>query len=82
MTCREFVDFLMTYLDGELEGEPLRVFEAHLRGCEDCVAYMKSYEETIVLERCACEDEDGPVPEDVPPQLVEAILAARKALVN
>jgi anti-sigma factor RsiW len=80
MTCREFVDFLMSYLDGELEAEPRRVFEEHLQGCPTCVEYMESYKQAVELGRCACQDEEGPPPEDVPPQLVDAILAARKAL--
>jgi len=80
MNCREFVDFLMSYLDGELESEPRRVFESHLNGCPACVSYMKAYEKTVELGRCACKDEAGPVPADVPDDLVAAILEARKAL--
>ncbi len=78
MTCREFVDFLMAYLDEELDESVRSVFEAHLGGCSKCVAYMQSYQKTVELGRCACETDDAPVPADAPSELVQAILAARK----
>lgn len=79
MTCREFVEFLMAYLEGELDGEALEIFERHLCSCAGCVSYMKSYKQTVEMGRCVCKEENGPVPEDAPRELVEAILAARKA---
>jgi anti-sigma factor RsiW len=79
MNCREFVDFLMSYLDGELDETVRAVFDAHLGGCRACRAYMDDYVKTIELERSACADAEGPVPEDVPAELVRAILEARRA---
>ena len=77
MTCRELVDFLMQYLDAELPEGPLSVFERHLGECPPCQAYLDTYRETIRVSRLACESDQSPVPEDVPDQLVAAILAAR-----
>jgi anti-sigma factor RsiW len=74
MTCREVVEYLMAYLDGELPEAERLVFEEHLAECPDCVHYLETYRETVRLGRDACRGEDGPVPED----LVRAILAARK----
>jgi anti-sigma factor RsiW len=79
MNCREFVDFLMSYLDGELDAEAHRVFESHLDGCPPCLAYLEDYKKTVELGKCACKDGTGPVPEDAPDDLVAAILEARKA---
>ena len=76
MTCREFVDFLMSYLDDELEHERRRVFEGHMDACPSCHDYLTTYEDTIRLGKLACDDQGGP-PEDVPEKLIEAILAAR-----
>jgi len=73
MTCREVTDFLLDYLEGELSGEVLRVFEAHLAGCEACVAYLASYRRAVRLGASAFRDEAG----KAPPELVEAILAAK-----
>ena len=77
MTCREFVDFLMSYLDGDLDAEPRRVFEEHLDMCPPCVTFMDTYRDTIRLGKLACREDDGPVPEEAPEELVRAILAAR-----
>ena len=62
MTCREFIDFLMEYLSGELSARERAEFERHLADCPDCSAYLRSYEETIKLGKAAFADPDAPVP--------------------
>lgn len=79
MTCREFVDFLMEYLDGNLPGPERECFEEHLAECPDCVAYLATYRETIRLGKAACAEENEALPPEVPNELVQAILAARSA---
>ena len=76
MNCREFVDFLMDYLDDSLSGGQRSVFEGHMNECPTCVTYLDTYKETVRLGKL-CADPEGPVPEDVPERLVAAILAAR-----
>jgi anti-sigma factor RsiW len=78
LTCRELVDFLMSYLDDELPDPERRAFDAHLAVCEDCVSYLRSYEATVRLERRAFEAPEAPIPDDVPEELVAAILASRR----
>jgi anti-sigma factor RsiW len=75
MTCREFLDFLWAYLSFEVTDEQRAEFEYHLSGCPSCVAYMKSYQQTIALGKSAFDPTDEPLPADVPEELVEAILA-------
>ena len=77
MTCQEILDFLMMYLDGELPPEEAAQFEQHLGVCPACIEYLKTYQETIRLERAACAEDDAPC-KDVPEELVRAILAARR----
>ena len=77
MTCQELTEFIMDYRSGGLTREERAEFEAHLANCADCVRYLKSYEETIRLARGAVLNPDEPIPEDVPEELVRAILAAR-----
>ena len=36
MTCREYKDVMMAYLDGELENEQIKQFQAHLKDCPEC----------------------------------------------
>jgi anti-sigma factor RsiW len=78
LTCREFVEFLATYLSGELSAGRLAVFNAHLATCPPCVSYAKTYAEAVRLGKAAARD-DEPAPADVPEALIRAILAARQA---
>ena len=78
MTCRELVDFLGMYLEGALSDEVRRRFEQHVAACPECAAYLETYRATVKLTKDAFRDPDGPVPADVPQDLVKAILAARR----
>ncbi len=79
MTCKEFVDFLMAYLDEDLPALARTTFEGHLDDCPPCKLSLDSYRETVELGRGVCASGDDPVPDDVPEALVQAILAARRA---
>ena len=78
LTCKEFVDFLMAYLDAELPEAQRSTFEGHMVDCPPCKVYLDTYRETVELGRGVCARDDDPLPEDVPDALVAAILAARK----
>ena len=71
ITCREFVEFVGGYYDGELPGARRRLFEAHLAECQKCRDYLKAYRATIRLARDAMSDLDE---QAIPEELVEAIL--------
>jgi len=76
ISCQELIDFLDRYVDGELPA-PIKVkFEEHLDVCEACVEYLHSYRETIRLAADAWQDEELAI-EDVPRELIDAILAVR-----
>lgn len=72
MTCREVIGFLMDYVDGLLPVKVRGEFEKHLSVCDSCVAYLRTYELSIRMEKAAA-IEEVPVPED----LVKAIVASR-----
>jgi anti-sigma factor RsiW len=77
VTCRDFVDFLIEYFSGELgEGERTE-FERHLAECPACVAYLDTYRRTIQLLKAAYVHPEDRVPDEVPEDLVRAIVAAR-----
>jgi anti-sigma factor RsiW len=78
VTCREFADFMMDYLSGEIAPESRIRFDDHLAHCSNCEKYLRGYEETVRLGKRAFEDERATLPDDVPQQLVDAILAARR----
>jgi anti-sigma factor RsiW len=78
MTCRELVEFLMDYLDGQLSEPERMCFEEHLEECPDCVAYLATYQEAIRLGREAFTAGDDALPPDAPEDLVRAVLLARR----
>ncbi len=78
MTCRELTEFLIDYVDGSLAPAERAAFDAHLGECPDCVTYLRNYEETIRLGKDLCKDEHDAIAEDVPEELVQAIVAARR----
>jgi anti-sigma factor (TIGR02949 family) len=77
MNCKEFIDFLMDYLGGELPAEARSCFEEHLHECPQCVDYVDMYKQAVQLGRAVCCREEEDVPPEVPEDLVRAILAAR-----
>ena len=74
--CRELIEFLAAYLDDELAPEERAAFETHLSACPDCVDYLATYRETIHLGKQAFAAEPE-LMEEVPAELVDAIVAAR-----
>ena len=79
MTCQELIEFLMDYLDGQLASGEKRRFDEHLGICAECTAYLASYRETVRLGKMICQPNRSDLPDDIPEDLVAAILAARRA---
>jgi anti-sigma factor RsiW len=77
LTCRELIGFLVEYTSGALSPAERARFEEHLAVCPSCVAYLRQYETAVRLGRRAFADGDGD-PEEAPPELVRAVLDARK----
>lgn len=77
MTCQELADYLMQYIDGELPEAQRASLASHLDLCPPCLAYLHSYRQAVELGQKLCADSAGPIPDDVPEELVQAILTAR-----
>lgn len=73
MTCREVLDFLMAYLDNEVDSMTRVAFEHHLSICRCCRDYLRNYQDTVRLSRDAFRDAEQA---QVPEELVRAILRA------
>ncbi len=43
MTCHNYKDLMMGYLDNELTDEQRRQFEEHLAGCSECTDELKEF---------------------------------------
>jgi len=78
MTCRQFADFMHDYLTGHLPADVLAAFDDHVAVCANCVRYLAQYRDAIAFGRAAFADPDATIPDDVPDDLVTAILAARE----
>jgi anti-sigma factor RsiW len=79
MICSDLITtFLMDYVDGTLPPDTLADFEHHLDVCASCVAYLRTYRETIAMAAVA-----GTAPrmdvQDVPEELVKVILQVRSS---
>ena len=51
LTCERVVGFIADYLTGALDPETTAAFEVHLRGCDDCVAFLNTYQRTVAAVR-------------------------------
>jgi len=60
MTCHDYKDLLMGYLDNELSDEQRRRFEAHLSECPECAGELKEFQKlkAITDEVTLVEPED------------------------
>lgn len=77
LPCSEIIGFLDDYLSGEQTAAVRAEFEKHLAVCPPCVDYLKSYQQTVSLARDTAQSPDAR--QAVPAELVQAILAARRA---
>ena len=75
MTCREFADFMLEYLSGELPVDSRALFERHLSRCPKCPKYFEQYQATLAAGKSAFNCPDEELPADVPEDLIQAILA-------
>jgi predicted anti-sigma-YlaC factor YlaD len=72
MTCRQAIEFIIDYLDRTFPADELRLFEMHLAVCDSCVAYLRTYEISIRMEKLVVQEMV-----EVPEEMVRAILASR-----
>jgi RNA polymerase sigma-70 factor (ECF subfamily) len=80
ITCAEFEQFIDDYLDNNLSGKEIAVFERHLKLCRECRDYLTAYQHSITLGKAvfAVDSDDLPVPDEIPADLLQAILEAKQ----
>lgn len=74
IACVSGVELLMEYLEGALPPEVRRQLEAHVAGCQRCVAFIESYRATPRLIRTAT---DATLPADVQHSLMTFLRSQR-----
>jgi len=79
ITCRQFEDFLIDYLEGDLSARQKFVFELHLKVCRECRDYLAAYKRVVEVSARAgnAGEMDASLP-PVPTDFINAVLAARK----
>jgi anti-sigma factor RsiW len=67
LVCREAVELMSDYLDGDLSRRDRRRLARHLAGCDACEAYLEQLRVTIALS--------GRVdPDDLAPEVLEGLV--------
>jgi hypothetical protein len=67
-SCETITELIADYLNGRLDGNLGREFEAHLRICPDCVSFLNTYRKTATLGASISAG-------DIPPKMRENVLA-------
>lgn len=49
MTCNDWKDMMMGYLDNELSSEQKQRFEEHIKGCSECTKELKEFKSLKVI---------------------------------
>ena len=62
MTCRDVVESFAEYLADELDARTRRRLDRHLARCAECVAYARTYRDTIRFARAAYAEPETDVP--------------------
>ena len=76
MPCQELVQLVTAYFDGSLSRSDRRRFRAHIRGCENCTAYVEQMRLMIEATGRLTEDDLDPAARD---ELLEAFRGWRES---
>ena len=74
LTCKQLIEFLDDYVAERQPAETRAAFEAHLRECPPCVAYLRQYRASLNAARSAL---TAPAAPAAPEELIRAIMSAR-----
>ena len=79
ITCREFNDFIIEYVEGTLTDKQIILFNRHMRVCPMCRNFLKTYIAAYKAKDYIFPYEDIDVPDAVPQDLIDAILDIKRA---
>ena len=71
LECRECIDLLADYVDGQLPRHKAELLKWHIDGCPPCVAFVNTYRGTVDAARRLRET-------TLPPELRERLIAFLK----
>lgn len=79
MTCEQFEQTVVDYLDGEMKPSARRAVDLHMRMCPACRRYLRAYSKARHLAIDALTFSEQKALQTIPEDLVQAILAGRNA---
>ncbi len=56
ISCREFVELVTEYLEGDMPTSRRTQFDGHVAGCEGCATYLDQMRETLRLTGALSEE--------------------------
>ncbi len=77
ITCLDFEQFIIDYVEEDLSDRARRRFEFHMAICPMCRSHFERYAKAVRLGKLAFDDPSASLPTEIPTDLVNAILAAR-----
>jgi len=72
VTCEQATALLLAYVTGTLDPAATLLLERHLERCDDCVAFLQTYKETIRATRTLRYDD---IPEELQHRLLQILHA-------
>ncbi|MGI9435239.1 MAG: anti-sigma factor family protein [Geminicoccaceae bacterium] len=79
INCRQFEDFILSYFEDGLSDRERKLFEIHLKVCRECREYLAAYKASMEAAKQGFSDDAIAVPDEVPEDLVAAVIASREA---
>lgn len=77
MTCKDLIESLADYLEGDLATADRERVGGHLEACPRCAEYLDSYRKVIAASRLAAETTEEASPPDLPSRLIDALARSR-----
>jgi len=62
MKCKDILEKLSEYLDGELDPRLCQDLERHMEDCHPCLVFVNTLKKTLTLYKCASSE---PLPKEV-----------------
>lgn len=62
VTCEKVTSLIVEYVNQDLPPEVMQVFDRHIQKCDDCVAFLSTYRQTLRAVSTLTYD-------DIPPDL-------------
>jgi anti-sigma factor RsiW len=75
-TCKDSINLLLDFLDGEIPAEEAQHLREHLSGCAPCVDFLRTYKATPGLCRRALAQQ---MPQEVSARLTEYLRSRIKS---